>query len=39
MKKTKEEELVLQIDRRSITDYDDTLYLMRYNNHCMYIKT
>ena len=29
---------VIRIDRRSITDYDDTLYLMRYNNHFMYIK-
>jgi len=28
----------LRIDRRSITNYDDTLNLMRYNNHFMYIK-
>jgi hypothetical protein len=24
---------LLQIDRRSITNYNDTLNLMRYNNH------
>ena len=24
---------LLQIDRRSITDYDDRMDLMRYNNH------
>ena len=28
----------IQIDRRSITKYDDTMTLMRYNNHFMYIK-
>jgi hypothetical protein len=27
----------LQIDRRSICNYEDTLNLMRYNNHFMYI--
>ena len=27
----------LRIDRRSICNYDDTLNLMRYNNHFMYI--
>jgi hypothetical protein len=28
----------LRIDRRSICNYNDTLDLMRYNNHFMYIK-
>ena len=27
-----------RIDRRSICNYNDTLNLMRYNNHFMYIK-
>ncbi len=35
---THDEPELLQIDRRSITNYDDTLNLMRYNNHFMYIK-
>ncbi len=35
---THDESELLQIDRRSITNYDDTLNLMRYNNHFMYIK-
>ena len=35
---THDEPESLQIDRRSITNYDDTLNLMRYNNHFMYIK-
>ena len=35
---THDEPELLQIDRRSITNYDDTLDLMRYNNHFMYIK-
>jgi hypothetical protein len=29
---------IIQIDRRSMTKYGDTLSLMRYNNHFMYIK-
>ncbi len=29
---THDEPELLQIDRRSITNYDDTLNLMRYNN-------
>ncbi len=29
---TNDEPELLQIDRRSITNYDDTLDLMRYNN-------
>ena len=28
----------IRIDRRSITNYNDTMNLMRYNNHFMYIK-
>jgi hypothetical protein len=35
---THDEPELLQIDRRSICNYDDTLNLMRYNNHFMYIK-
>ena len=35
---THDEPELLQIDRRSITNYEDTLNLMRYNNHFMYIK-
>ena len=35
---THDEPKLLQIDRRSICNYDDTLNLMRYNNHFMYIK-
>ena len=35
---THDEPDVLQIDRRSICNYKDTLNLMRYNNHFMYIK-
>ena len=35
---THDEPELLQIDRRSICHYDDTLNLMRYNNHFMYIK-
>ena len=27
----------LRIDRRSITNCDDTIHLMRYKNHFMYI--
>jgi hypothetical protein len=34
---TNDEPEIIQIDRRSITKYDDTLNLMRYNNHFMYI--
>ena len=35
---TNDEPELLQIDRRSISNYNDTLNLMRYNNHFMYIK-
>ena len=35
---TNDEPDILQIDRRSICKYEDTLNLMRYNNHFMYIK-
>ena len=35
---TNDEPDIIQIDRRSITNYDDTMNLMRYNNHFMYIK-
>jgi hypothetical protein len=35
---THDEPELLQIDRRSMCEYDDTLNLMRYNNHFMYIK-
>jgi hypothetical protein len=35
---THDEPELLQIDRRSITNYDDTMNLMRYNNHSMYIR-
>jgi hypothetical protein len=35
---THDEPSVLQIDRRSMGKYDDTLNLMRFNNHFMYIK-
>ncbi len=35
---TQDEPELLQIDRRSIANYDDTLDLMRNNNHFMYIK-
>jgi hypothetical protein len=34
---TNDEPEIIQIDRRSITKYDDTLNLMHYNNHFMYI--
>ena len=37
-KSTHDEPELLQIDRRSMCEYDDTLNLMRYNNHFMYIK-
>ncbi len=30
--------LVVQVDRRSITNAEDKLFLMRDNNHFMYIK-
>jgi hypothetical protein len=35
---THDEPELLQIDRRSSTNYDDTMNLMRYNNHFMYLK-
>ena len=35
---THDEPELLQIDRRSMCEYDDTLNLMRYNNHFMYIE-
>ncbi len=35
---THDEPDLLQIDRISITNYDDTLNFMLYNNHFMYIK-
>ncbi len=38
MERTHDEPDLLQIDRRSIANYDDAMNLMRYNNHFMYIK-
>ncbi len=35
---THDEPDLLHIDTRSITNYDDTLNSMRYNNHFIYIK-
>ncbi len=35
---TNDEPDIIQIDRRSICNYNNTLNLMRYNNHFMYIK-
>ena len=32
------EEYVVEIERRSMTNYEETLNLMRYENHFMYIK-
>ena len=34
----KEKNYIVEIDRRSMLKYDDTLNLMRYKNHFMYIK-
>ena len=35
---TQEEKGVTQIDRRSVNNYDDVLYLLRHDNHFCYIK-
>jgi hypothetical protein len=35
---TQDEKEVTQIDRRSVNNYDDVLYLLRHDNHFCYIK-